>query len=136
MLLFWLVRISKFSSSVPLSFSSRHFTKSNLGDFTAEVRKLNQTERHLYSSYSVAPQITPTVCRGYAHRTLFLVDTNFEHKEKHCPTWQHPQSTHRWIQIAIIREARYKAHIFVFVLLNVENRGKITPYSSVSLWKS
>lgn len=61
-----------------------------VGNFSAQIDKLNQIERHLGGIYSVAAQKTDNdnplsqLCSG---SRLLLANANFKHREENCLTW-------------------------------------------------
>ncbi|CAH8429248.1 unnamed protein product [Schistosoma intercalatum] len=72
------------------------------GDFNAQIGSLNRKERHLGGYFSILVQRTDNgdrLLQLCSDNRLFLANTNFKHKERHCLTWQPPTPKQRWTQI-------------------------------------
>lgn len=68
-----------------------------VGDFNAQVGRLNQTERHLSGSYAVVAQRTDNgdrLLQLCSDNHVFLENANFKHTDRHRLMWRPPQSTH------------------------------------------
>nr|CAH8876408.1 unnamed protein product [Trichobilharzia regenti] len=64
-------------------------------DINAQVGKLCQSEKDVNGTYGVLCQRTDSsdrLLQFCSDNHLFLVSTNFKHKERHCLTWRPPSS--------------------------------------------
>ena len=73
-----------------------------IGDFNAQIGRLDESERRFGGSHAIPSRRTDNGDRLLnlcAQRGLFLANTNFEHKQRHCVTWRPSMPSQPWTQI-------------------------------------